>query len=191
MTSPYHGLADEIIYSRFLKEQDETLLAELLDRHGQSLVLFLNGMVQNMEDAEELMLDSFAVIASGTVHYTVRKDSTFKTWLFAIARNKAKMLLRKRKFVFTSIDEEVLADKNLPESEVFDKEERKELYKALSEINKDYRQVLYLTYFEDMKPEEIARVLNKSIKQIYNLTARGREALKTVLERNGFREGRY
>ena len=191
MTSPYHGLADEIIYSRFLKEQDETLLAELLDRHGQSLVLFLNGMVQNMEDAEELMLDSFAVIASGTVHYTVRKDSTFKTWLFAIARNKAKMLLRKRKFVFTSIDEEVLSDKNLPESEVFDKEERKELYKALSEINKDYRQVLYLTYFEDMKPEEIARVLNKSIKQIYNLTARGREALKTVLLRNGFREGRY
>ena len=72
-----------------------------------------------------------------------------------------------------------------------DKEERKELYKALSEINKDYRQVLYLTYFEDMKPEEIARVLNKSIKQIYNLTARGREALKTVLLRNGFREGRY
>lgn len=191
MTSPYHGLADEIIYSRFLKEQDEALLAELLDRHGQSLVLFLNGMVQNMEDAEELMLDSFAVIASGTVHYTVRKDSTFKTWLFAIARNKAKMLLRKRKFVFTSIDEEVLADKNLPESEVFDKEEQKELYKALSEINKDYRQVLYLTYFEDMKPEEIARVLNKSIKQIYNLTARGREALKTVLLRNGFREGRY
>lgn len=191
MTSPYHGLADEIIYSRFLKEQDETLLAELLDRHGQSLVLFLNGMVQNMEDAEELMLDSFAVIASGTVHYTVRKDSTFKTWLFAIARNKAKMLLRKRKFVFTSIDEEVLADKNLPESEIFEKEERKELYKALSEINKDYRQVLYLTYFEDMKPEEIARVLNKSIKQIYNLTARGREALKTVLLRNGFREGRY
>ena len=191
MTSPYHGLADEIIYSRFLKEQDEALLAELLDRHGQSLVLFLNGMVQNMEDAEELMLDSFAVIASGTVHYTVRKDSTFKTWLFAIARNKAKMLLRKRKFVFTSIDEEVLADKNLPESEVFDKEERKELYKALSEINKDYRQVLYLTYFEDMKPEEIARVLNKSIKQIYNLTARGREALKTVLLRNGFRQGRY
>ena len=191
MISPYHGLADEIIYSRFLKEQDETLLAELLDRHGQSLVLFLNGMVQNMEDAEELMLDSFAVIASGTVHYTVRKDSTFKTWLFAIARNKAKMLLRKRKFVFTSIDEEVLADKNLPESEVFDKEERKELYKALSEINKDYRQVLYLTYFEDMKPEEIARVLNKSIKQIYNLTARGREALKTVLLRNGFIQGRY
>ena len=191
MTSPYDGLADEIIYSRFLKEQDETLLAELLDRHGQSLVLFLNGMVQNMEDAEELMLDSFAVIASGTAHYSVRKDSTFKTWLFAIARNKARMLLRKRKFVFTSIDEEVLADNNLPESEIFEKEERKALYKALSEINKDYRQVLYLTYFEDMKPEEIARVLNKNIKQIYNLTARGREALKTVLERNGFRQDRY
>ncbi|MCR4617336.1 MAG: sigma-70 family RNA polymerase sigma factor [Lachnospiraceae bacterium] len=191
MTSPYHGLADEIIYSRFLKEQDEALLAELLERHGQSLVLFINGMVQNMEDAEELMLDSFAVIASGTAHYSVRKDSTFKTWLFAIARNKARMLLRKRKFVFTSIDEEILADNSLPESEVFEKEERKELYKALSEINKDYRQVLYLTYFEDMKPEEIARVLNKNIKQIYNLTARGREALKTVLERNGFRQDRY
>ena len=190
MTS-YKDITDEILYSRFLKEHDEGLLRELLERHGRSLTLFLNGMVQSMEDAEELMIDSFAVIASETVSYTPRRDCRFKTWLFAIAQNKARMLHRKRRLVFTELDEEICSETSLPEPELFEKEERRQLYEALEEINPDYRQVLFLTYFEDMKPEEIARVLKKSSKQVYNLTARGKEALKKALERNGFNYAKY
>ncbi|MBP5151650.1 MAG: RNA polymerase subunit sigma-24, partial [Lachnospiraceae bacterium] len=54
-----------------------------------------------------------------------------------------------------------------------------------------YRQVLFLTYFESMKPDEIARILKKNIKQVYNLTTRGREALRAALERNGFDYAKY
>lgn len=191
MTVAALELADEILYSRFLKERDESLFRVLLERHRSSLILFLNGMIQSLEDAEELMIDSFALIASGTVHYVPRKDCSFKTWLFAIARNKAKMLLRKRKFLFTELSEDLGSDTALPENELFEKETRRQLYRALSEINPDYRQVLFLTYFENMKPEEIAGVLKKNKKQVYNLTARGRDALKAALERNGFANVEY
>ena len=186
MGSKYAGVADEILYSRFLREQEEALLGELFERHGHSLMLFLNGILGNMEDAEELMLDTFALIASGGAQYSLRRDSTFKTWLFAIGRNKARMLLRKRKLLFMEIVEDLPSNRALPEPELFEKEDKKQLYSALSQIRPEYRQVLFLTYFEDMKPEEIARVLRKNVKQVYNLTARGREALKTALLKEGY-----
>ena len=43
-----------------------------------------------MEDAEELMMDSFAEVAAGRTLFSGR--SSFKTWLFAVARNKARRL---------------------------------------------------------------------------------------------------
>ena len=46
---------DELVYSRFLTEGNEQDLKILLLRHRESLTLFLNGYVHNMNDAEELM----------------------------------------------------------------------------------------------------------------------------------------
>ena len=39
--------------------------------------------------------------------------------------------------------------------------------------------------FEDMKPEQICRIIRKNIKQTYNLLARGKEALRLAYERMG------
>ena len=49
---------DEQLYSRFLARGDSADLGVLLERHGESLTLFLYGCVRSMEDAEELMLDA-------------------------------------------------------------------------------------------------------------------------------------
>ena len=49
---------DEILYRRFLREEQEEDLRILLERHREGLTLFLFGFVRNMEDAEELMLDA-------------------------------------------------------------------------------------------------------------------------------------
>ena len=45
----------------------------------------------------------------------------------------------------------------------------------------DYREILYLRYFEELSPEEIARVTGRRKKQVYNLLARGRVAMKEIL----------
>ena len=150
------------------------------------------------EDAEELMMDTFAVIASGTSAFSGR--SSFKTWLFGIARNQAKMFLRKKKGFFISMEE--MLDKtqaehvegiyhDTPEVEILKQEQSNELYMALEELPASYRQVLYLIYFEEMDADEAARVMGKTKKQIYNLTERGRKALKEALERMGFDYAKY
>ena len=70
--------------------------------------------------------------------------------------------------------------------EVIRTEERNRiLHFCMDEMNPDYREVLYLTYFEDMSYAQAAEVTGKTVKQITNLVYRGKESLRRLLEREG------
>jgi len=67
------------------------------------------------------------------------------------------------------------------------KEERNRLlYQALNEIKPEYREALYLMYFEELSNEEIQHVTGGSARQVYNLIGRGRAALREKLKGMGF-----
>ena len=56
----------------------------------------------------------------------------------------------------------------------------------MSEMNPDYREVLYLTYFEDMSYAQAAEVTGKTVKtDRTNMVYRGKENLRRLLEREG------
>lgn len=177
-------------YIRFLNENDQDALRIIFEKYRNGVTLFLLGIVQNEDDAEELMMDTFAILASRTVRYKVKEDASFKTWLYAIAKNQARTFLRKKRNHFTEPDDDIETikadDSSLPDSILLENERNAMLYKALFNIDESYRQVLYLMYFEELKPEQISRVIKKSTKQTYNLTTRGRAALRKEMERMGY-----
>ena len=191
---------DGQLYIRFLTEGDEDAFDMLFDKHFEGLTFFLYGYVKNMDDAEELMMDTFAILSSGTARYSIRKDAEFKTWLYAIARNQACKFLHKRKetpFLPEHLElavqgkeagadeysaENASMESLSPESVILSNERRGKLWQALQSLKAEYGQVLYLTYFEDMETKEIARIMKKTVKQVYNLTTRAKTALKEVLE---------
>ncbi|MBQ5933988.1 MAG: hypothetical protein IJL55_09815 [Lachnospiraceae bacterium] len=80
-------ITDEALYRSYLEKADNDAFKLLLERYREPLALFLNGMLHNIEDAEDVMLDAYAVAASGTTKF--KGESSFKTWLYAIARNLA------------------------------------------------------------------------------------------------------
>ena len=98
-------VTDGQLYIRFLNSNDEDAFRVLYEKYNDSLVLFLNGIIGNTDDDEELMMDTFAVLYSGTARYKERDDASFKTWLFGVAKNQARMFLRKHKAVFSELDE--------------------------------------------------------------------------------------
>ena len=59
------------------------------------------------------------------------------------------------------------------------------LHACMGDMNPDYREALYLTYFEGMSYAQAAEVMGKSVKQITNLVYRGKESLRKLLEREG------
>ena len=66
------------------------------------------------------------------------------------------------------------------------KEQIDELRHAMDMIKDEYREVLYLLYFEDMKYEEAGRIMGKSVSQITNLAHRAKKSIKKLLEKEGF-----
>lgn len=173
--------SDEILYRSYLSVGSEDALRELLLRYREGLTLFLYGYLHNMDDAEELMLDAFAVAAARTSGWLGR--SSFRTWLFGIGRHLALRELRRRRLPEPG---EQPGPGESPELELMRSERNRQLYAALERLNPEYRQVLYLLYFEEMSAEDAAQVMRKSRKQIYNLTERGKKALRAELERTGF-----
>lgn len=181
---------DGLLYTRFLTSGDQNALEVLFSKYRESLVLFIYGFVQNIDIAEELMMDTFAVLVSGVARYKEKDNALFKTWLFAVAKNQAFLHLRKQRIWFVSLEKEFLdnmeADASTQPIAVLLKTERDaQLYRSLKVIDANYRQALYLQYFEDMKPEQISRIIKKNIKQTYNLLARGKEALRAIYAKMG------
>ena len=179
---------DETIFSRFLTERSEKDLEILLERHRDSLMLFIYGYIRNMDDAEDLMMDTFATIVSGTVKYRVMEKASFKTWLFSVGRNLTMNFLRKHKKEYASVlsEDSIESEDDTPPSLILTEERNRQLYRGMEQLNPEYRQVLYLYYFEQMDHDEIGRVMKKNTKQVYNLLTRGRKSLRENLERMGF-----
>ena len=103
-----------------------------------------------------------------------------------MARSRALDHLKHRdKLQMTELSSDLpIADgKHGPEEALIAEEDKKTLYRALSRLEENQRQALHLVYFRDLSCEEAAKVLKKSRKQIYNLLYRGKEHLRTILEK--------
>ena len=97
-------------------------------------------------------------------------------------------MLRKRRRVHElSLDDFYEAsDKEDIERNHIHGENKRLLYGAMEELHGDYRQVLYLVYFENFGVAETAEIMHKSERQIYNLMYRAKASLKKTLEKEGF-----
>ncbi len=173
-------------YRRFREEADPSGLAEIIREYRDGLILYLNSFVGNIHTAEELAEDTFVLL--GTKKPRDKGKGSFKTWLYTIGRNIAINYLKKNsKRNEISIDDclELKSQENLEENYI--KEERKiTVHKAMKKLKPEYRQILWLVYFEDFSLKEAAAVIKKSVHNAETLVYRARKALKTQLETEGF-----
>ncbi len=172
-------------YRRFLNGDDDELIV-IIDTYYQGLSLYLNSIVKNICEAEEIMQETFVKLAVKKPKFNGK--SSFKTWLYAIARNQAFSYLRERsRYTDNSIDEAFqLSDETDIEQHYLIEERKIQLHTAMKKLNPEYAQVLYLKYFENFDTASIARIMKKSKRQIGDLTYRAKNALKHELERIGF-----
>lgn len=172
-------------YRRFLAGDDEGL-AEIVREYKDGLILYLNGYVCNLYIAEELAEDTFFRLITKRPRFS--QKSSFKSWLYAIGRNVAVDFVRRNsKQISVSAEGMEVLGKELSLEEAYIREESKaEVYKALSKLSVDYRNVLWLSFFEGFSNREVAKVMKKSDRQVKNLLYRAKQSLRSILEKEGF-----
>ncbi|MDR0839407.1 MAG: RNA polymerase sigma factor [Oscillospiraceae bacterium] len=182
-------IAGELAYLRFLGG-DESALDTLVSLYRESLLFFIGGYVRNLSDAEELAADVFMEFSTSA--WKFKSKASVKTFLFSIGRNLACKFVRAHKSDIKTAgadDVETVADETTPEADFLKDEQSRLLHRAIKKLKAEYREVLYLLYFEDMIYREAGIVLKKSVKQIENLSRRARASLKNILESEGFTYG--
>lgn len=173
-------------YLRFLEGDDEGI-GEIIREYRDGLMMFLNGYVKNIHTAEELTEETFFKLVVKKPKY--KGSYSFKTWLYTIGRNETVNYLKRRKrFSDKPFEdyENLLRDEENLEKLYFVEERKIAVHKALEKLNEDYRQVLFLTVFEELTNEETAKVMKKNKRQIENLVYRAKRALKAELKKEGF-----
>ena len=176
---------DSELYQRYLRGDDDAF-GELIDKYYNGLIFYINGIINNPAETEDIVQNTFVKLAVKALDFKGR--STFKTYVYAIARNQAINYLKRYRSRLSDepVDEMIVfSDGSDPEKECFRTERNREIRKCMEELNKDYYQVLYLMYFENMKTEEIAMIMKKNKKQVADLLYRAKQSLKTKLKERG------
>ena len=137
--------------------------------------------VRSAEEAQDIAMDTFVEILVHPGRF--RFKSSFKTYIYSVARHKAVDFLRKKRTVPDSGKE--IWDESAIDS-FYRREDARTVRECMDRLNGDYRTVLHLVYFEEVDGDGAAKIMGKSKKQLANLLYRAKQALKTELEKEGF-----
>ncbi len=178
-------ISDETAYRRYL-DGEEKAADLLVERYGDALTLYITGYIKDIHEAEDLMIEAFSQLFAK--ERPIEGVGSFKAYLYKIARHLALRHKQKHRLAFLCLDEldfEPRSD-SLVETALLRSERDRQLYDALEKLKAEYREALYLVYFEDMSYRDAATVMNKSESQITKLVYRGKQSLKVILEQEGF-----
>lgn len=168
------------LYSQFLAG-DDAGLEQLITEYKDGLILYLHTLVGDVTLAEELTEDTFVRLCVKKPRD--KKTGSFKTWLYTIGRNVAISHMRKAAKATVPMDTVgELADETADLLQLYLREEQKILlHRGMEKLKPEYRQVLWLIYFEGLSCKETAAVMKKSIHATEMLVSRARQALKKEL----------
>jgi len=182
------------LYRCFLESESKSLsdLEGLVRLYRADLTRLIAGYVGNMDDAKDLMMDSFVKLGlSGAVF---DNSTALKSYLFTIGKNLAlnrwKCNERDRRMLKPIEDLlELAAAGDTPEDEFIKRERSAQLDRAMNRLKREHREVLRLLYFEGASFIDIGYMMDRTVKQVYNLVYNAKCALKKNLENEGFTYG--
>ena len=180
--------ADEKIIDRILEgELDAYRL--LVDKYKDRVYSLVMGIVRQHELAEEVAQDVF--VSAYKALRKFRKASSFSTWLYRIAYNRAITETRKRNYRYHTFEDQLEKAASLNEMEedkVMDEGQKKLLEQALDQLPSEDKLIIMLYYFEEHSVEEISKSAGISVSNVKVRLFRLRNKLRDILSRMGMRE---
>lgn len=141
-----------------IQKGDEQAFNELYGRYAQRILHFLFKMLgQDEATAQDLLQEIFVMIAEKPEKF---KGTNFKSWIFTVASNRCKNFFRDHKNRYTDLPVEADPGSEEIEYELDETSIKEKLNEALERIHPTYKEAFILRYFEGLRNNEIAEVLN-------------------------------
>jgi RNA polymerase sigma-70 factor (ECF subfamily) len=163
---------------------------ELVRRYQDRLYNTVHRLVDNAEDAQDIVQDAFLNAYQSLA--TFKGDSQFFTWLYRIAINTAISLKRKKRVAYPlrvgrseeGSGSEPLdpSDFSRPEHAMEKADRERVVQEALNRLSAEHRTVLVLKDIEGQKYEDMALALGVPIGTIRSRLHRARLELRDLLQ---------
>ena len=158
-----------------------TAFKTLLQLYQKPLYNHVRGMVLNHDDADDVLQNTFIKVYSNLKNF--KGESKLFSWMYRIATNEAITFMQQRAKKQGISSEEVQKKVlNTLESDVFfdGNEIQLKLHKAIATLPEKQQLVFKMKYFEELKYEEMAEILETSVgalKASYHIAVKKIEAI--------------
>lgn len=173
--------ADQL--ARVAASKDRQAFAELFDHFAPRVKSFMMRKGATAEQAEDLVQETMIAVWSKAALYAADRGSV-ATWIFTIARNlRIDRLRREKSNQFTDLDDYDAPSDDPAQDEILRRmQEDGAVARALAQIPPEQRELLILSYVEDMPQSEIAARLQIPLGTVKSRMRLAYRRLKKLLE---------
>ncbi len=163
---------------------DPDALRTLIRRLYPGVYAFVFRMLHHEEDARDVTQDVFLRMTAHIHEY--RGEYKFTTWLFRIAINRARDVLRSRGRKFADIDQvpETAGDLTGPEGLISKDEDRRRVLDAVRRLPESVRECLLLAYQLGLPHAEIASMMGITPNAVKLRVHKALQLLRAELKRS-------
>ncbi|MFZ7101636.1 MAG: RNA polymerase sigma factor [Peptococcaceae bacterium] len=161
------------------KHGEKQAFEELVKRFQQPIYTICYRYLGNSSDAWDAAQNTFIRLYNKFHLYDA--GYPFRPWLYRIAVNSAKDLLKKRR-PWEELDHNLESSTGDPAENLLDSYLGREIEKALLKLPEKYRMALILRHIKELEYQEIADVLRLPLNTVKTHVRRGRELLRKELQ---------
>lgn len=177
---------DKVYRMQEFRKGEAPAFAYFFKRYHQSLAYFAIRLVQDTQEAEDIVADCFFKLWKR--HLEFENEENIKAFLYVACRNACLDHLRHIKV--RSIAQQACFDQLLQAEEtilyqIIKAEVLQELNLEIELLPDNYREVFKMIYFDHKKTDEIADSLGLSVQTVRNYKSRATELLKTAMLKKG------
>lgn len=166
------------------KSEKDYVLEKIMIEYGNELVRLAFSYVKDTEIAKDMVQNTFIKCYKNLDSF--RFDAQIKTWLYRITINESKDYLKSWNYKMVQVRNFIneTARSILPsiEKTVIDKYNNEEMKENIYSLPKVYREVIYLYYYDSLKAEEIANVLDIPVNTVKTRLRRAKQRLESMLK---------
>jgi RNA polymerase sigma-70 factor (ECF subfamily) len=163
---------------------NQDAFAALVDGHQQYVYNLAVRLLKDENEALDLTQETF--VRAWTALPNFRGQSQFRTWLYRITTNLCYNRLPNLRRSLNDLGDDVMveipeSDFNNPAHKFESAETRNHLYKAMDDLDTNYKLLITLRYQSELSYEEIASTLNLPLGTVKTGIFRAKEQLRKSL----------
>ncbi|MEZ4646751.1 MAG: RNA polymerase sigma factor [Chloroflexota bacterium] len=164
---------------------EEAAYVALYNEYAGMIYRLVYGLLQNKEDAEEVLQDSFEYAFRKLAQYNPHK-SGFKTWLYQIAISRSRNK-RRRKWLPTFPLNQLMgqdvtdAETPTPDEAMSLTQKQQVVWAALGQLSPKLRETAVLRYYDNLNYQEIGLILDIPAKTAESRMRLAHKALRELL----------